>query len=110
AIVGVERAWECLGALVFVVVAVGVCPALEQGSDEALCFSVGLRAVGACLADADLELVAALAPAAFEAGAVVGQDTLDPDPVAAVEAVTGGKESERGVGGLVGVDAKIGRA
>ncbi|HET8786470.1 MAG TPA: hypothetical protein VFM38_12600 [Candidatus Limnocylindrales bacterium] len=48
---------------------------------------------------------AALAPAAFEAGAVVGEDALDLDPVAAVEAVAGLEEGERGVGGLVRVDA-----
>jgi hypothetical protein len=104
AIVGLERVRECLGALLFVAVAVGICPALEQGADEALGFPVGLWPVGARFADADPELVAALAPAALEAGAVVGQDALDPDPALAVEAIAGGEEGERGVGGLVGVD------
>jgi len=105
AIVGGECVRERLGAVAFVVVAVGVSPAFEQCADEAFCLSVGLRPVGARLADADLGLVAALAPAAFEAGAVVGEDALDPDPVSLIEAVTGGEEGERGLGGLVGVDA-----
>ena len=36
AIVGVERVWECVGALELVRVAVGVGPAFEQRADEAL--------------------------------------------------------------------------
>ena len=50
------------------------------------------------------ELGAALAPAAFEACAVVGEHALDPDAVAAVEALQFIEEGDRGVGGLVRVD------
>ena len=49
-------------------------------------------------------------PAALEAGAVVGQHALDRDAVGAVEADELVQEGERGVGGLVGIDARRSRA
>jgi hypothetical protein len=64
-------------------VLVGICvrPALEQGADEAFGFAVGLRAIGAGLLDDDSVLAAGLGPAALEAGAVIGEYTLDGDAV-----------------------------
>ena len=49
-------------------------------------------------------LVAGVVPAAFEAGAVVGEHALDPDPVPAVEADAGLEEGDRRGGGLVWVE------
>ena len=78
-------------------VAVGVGPELEQGAEEALDLAVGRRPMGPRLADGDPAPLAALCPATFEAGAVVGEDALDPDPVQAVEALAGGQEGQRRV-------------
>jgi hypothetical protein len=49
-------------------------------------------------------LVAGVAPAAFEAGAVIGEHAFDLDAVAAVEACAGSEERDCGVAALVGVD------
>jgi hypothetical protein len=106
AIVGVEGGCECAGALVFVAVAVGVRLQLEQGTDEALGFAVGLRPVGAGLLGFDPPLLAGVAPAAFEAGAVVGEDALDGDAVAGVEALELIEEGEGGGRALAWVDTR----
>ena len=49
---------------------------------------------------------AGVGPAAFEAAAVVGQDPLDGDPVAGVEADELVEERDRAVGCLVGIDGR----
>jgi hypothetical protein len=84
AIVGVECVWECLGAFGFGGVAVGVCRSLEQGAVESFCFPVCLWSVGPRLVCGDSEFAAGVVPASVDAGAVVGEHALDPDPVAAV--------------------------
>src|SRR6266571_5552459 len=100
AIVGVEGGGQSGETVAFVFVRVGVGPDLEQGADEAFDLAVGLRPVGAGLADGDRLSVAGLAPATLEAGAVVGENALDRDPVPAVEAHAGLEEADRGGGGL----------
>jgi hypothetical protein len=52
----------------------------------------------------DAAAVAAVVPAALEAGAVVGEDAFDRDPVGGVEGAALVEEGERGVGCLVRVD------
>ena len=95
AIVGVECGWEGFGAVAFAWVGGCVGPELEQGADESFGLAVGLRAVGAGLLGLDAVFLAGVVPAAFEAGAVVGQDALDADAVAGVEAGQGLEEGER---------------
>ena len=69
-----------------------------EGADEAFGFAVGLRAADTGVAGGDRELGAVLVPAAFEAFAVVGEDFVDGDAVAFVEALAVVEEGERGVG------------
>ncbi|HKS78438.1 MAG TPA: hypothetical protein VJQ07_06175 [Gaiellaceae bacterium] len=78
---------------------------LEQRADQSFRFPVCLWPVRARLADGDFLLVAGVLPAAFEAGAVVGEHALDLDPVPAIEADALGEEGDCRGGGLVGVDA-----
>jgi hypothetical protein len=89
AIVGVERGLEGCSPFALVPVRVGVGPELEQHADKALCLAVSLRPVGTRLPHRDPSPPAALGPAPLEAGAVVAEDALDPDPLASVEALAG---------------------
>ena len=95
AIVEIEGLGKGGAAGGFVVVAVGVGPALEQRANETFGLSVGLGPVGACLSDADLVSGARFGPASLEAFAVVGQHAFDVDAVLAVEADELGEEGER---------------
>ena len=104
AIVGLERAGQGGGALALVAVGVGVGPELKQRADEALHLAVCLRAIRARLAHGDSTPLAGQLPAALEAGAVVGEDAFDADPVPGVEALQRGEKGERRVGALVRVD------
>jgi hypothetical protein len=67
---------------------------------------LGLRSVGPRLADGDPEPLAPRSPAALEAGAVVDEHALDPDPVLPVEALASRWEGEHRVGRVV----RVGRA
>ena len=103
-IVEVEGRRQGVQSFWLVLVGVGVGPALEQGVDEAFCLAVGLGAVGAGLLDGDCVRGAGLGPAAFEAGAVVGEQALDADAVRSVEAHQLGQEGCGAIGCFVGVD------
>ena len=94
----------------FVLVGVGVGPALEQGADEAFGLAIGLRSVGAGLADSDLVAVAGFAPAAFEAGAVVGEDALDLDAVLEVPGAGAAQEGGAVCRAFSGKDLGVGEA
>src|SRR5438105_14941973 len=92
-----EPAVKGSGAFVACAVDGAVGPAVEQGADEAFGFPVCLWPVGAGAEVADAE------PAAGErvnrrpvGGAVVGQEPLDLDPVAAVEGGRAAEEADCG--------------
>ena len=109
AIVGVDCVWQGWRGRVRLG-SCGVGPAFEQGADETLGLAVGLRPVGPCPFGHDLALVAGVVPAAFEAGAVVGEDALDGDAVLLVEALAGGQEADRRGVGLVRVELGVGQS
>src|SRR5579872_1528910 len=80
-------------------------PAGEQGADEAFCFAVGLGPVGAGSEMADAEQPTRGGMRERDVcGAVVGDQLLDLDAVAAVERDRATQERDRGGGFLVRED------
>jgi hypothetical protein len=99
------------GALLAVAVDRAVCPAAEHGADEALGLPVCLRAVGAGAEVADAERAAGHGVSDREIrGAVIGDELLDLDPVAAVEGSCAAQERDRGARLLVWEDFCVGQA
>src|SRR5688572_19744847 len=72
-------------------------PAVQECADEALCFPVGLRPVGASAKVADAQAAAGEGVDRRPvAGAVVAEDALDADAVAAEEGNGAAEEADRG--------------
>jgi hypothetical protein len=102
-IVVVEVSREAVGSLDGGCVGSFVGPLAEQGLDEALSFSVGLRAIGAGTQVAQLELLAGgLEPVGDVAGAVVGHDGLDTDAAALEPGDRAFEEAGGGGGSFIG--------
>src|SRR6266516_6262888 len=92
-----EPAVKCLRALLARAVDGAVGPTGEHGADEALGLPVRLRPVGTGAAVADSEFAAGERVEGGDVGrAVVGQEPLDPDPVAPVEGERALQEADRG--------------
>jgi hypothetical protein len=106
-VVVVEIVDEGVCAVLVGVVGVGADPAVEECLDEAFGFAVCLRSADAGVERGDAALAAALFPGALEAFAVVGEDLLDLDPVAAVEAAAAVEEVEGGGGCFGGVEGGV---
>src|SRR3990172_227091 len=86
-------------------------PAVSQGADEALCFPVCLGTVGTGAEVLDPELSAGKRVHYRDVGAaVVGEQLLDLDPVAAVEADGAAEEAGRGRRLLIGQHLRVGEA
>ena len=85
-------------------------PLLEQRAHHALGLAVGLGPVGSGEPVADAQLVAGRGElAAPVAAAVVGEDPLDRDPVARVEAPGSPEEGRRGLRALIGQLLHVGQ-
>ncbi len=106
-----EPAWEFESTGLGGVVSATVSPFTQGSLDEAFCFAVGARGVGASETLANAEL---LAEAAKEAGAiagtVIGKHTGDGDAQAGVVVDGGLQEGGCGRGFLVGKDLREGNA
>jgi hypothetical protein len=88
-----------------------VCPAGEEGADEAFGFAVGLRPVGPGAEVADAELAAGGGVPVRDVGApIVGQHALDLDPVAGKERDRAVEEGDRGCRFLVREHLGVGEA
>src|ERR1019366_3300240 len=99
------------GALGAIAVDRAVGPATEHGADEALCLAVRLRAVGAGAQVADAERATGHCVSDREIGtAVIGDELLDLDPVAAVEGSCAAQERDRGARLLVRENLCVGQA
>src|SRR4051794_6798053 len=110
-VVVVEPGVKGCGPFGAVAVERAVGPAAEQGADEALGFAVGLRPVGPGAQVADAEGAARDGVDGGAVGrAVVGDQPLDGDAVAAVERDRAAQEADRGRGLLVAEDLDIGQA
>ena len=98
-VVGVEPAVKGFGAFSVGGVELAVGPAAEHGADEALCFAVGLRASGSGAEVADAEGFAGEGVDGGAVGrAIVGEEALDGDAVAAVERDGASEEGDRRAG------------
>src|SRR5918996_1713809 len=92
-----EPAVKCARAFLAGAVDGAVGPASEQRADEALGLAVRLRPVGTGAQVADAELPAGERVERGDVGgAVVGEQALDPDPVALVEDLRATQEADRG--------------
>src|SRR5215212_1919852 len=110
-VVVVDPAVKGCGAFFAVAVERAVGPAAEHGADEAFCFSVGLRSVGAGAEVADADGAAGDRVDGGAVGrAVVGDHALDGDAVAAIEANGASQEGRGGGGAFVGEDFGVGQA
>ena len=85
------------GAFVAGAVDGAVCPAVEEGADEALCLAVGLGSVGPAAEVPDRERAASeRVDGRAVGGAVVGEDLLDLDTVPSVEDERAAEEADCG--------------
>src|SRR5437899_565245 len=92
-----EPAVKGAGAFLACAVDGAVGPAVDQGADEAFGFAVCLGAARAGAEMMDAELAAGECVDRRDVGAaVVGEDSLDGDPVAAVVGGGAAKEADRG--------------
>src|SRR5581483_4668667 len=86
-------------------------PAVEQGADEAFCFSVCLRPVGSCAEVFDRKPAAGdRVDDAAVGAAVVGEDAFDGDAVALIEGDRAAEEGNSGGCFFVGEHLGVGEA